>query len=100
MKETRQIVFELQRGDILPLIDAQGARVACFEGSLWITQQNDQNDIVVQPGQSYDLVRNGRTVMQAMETSRIAVTAAAPSAGGASDRAQPLQMLLRRTARA
>jgi quercetin dioxygenase-like cupin family protein len=71
----KQIVFELQDGDLLPLRNARGARITCLEGTLWITLEHQRNDIVLNPGQSYSVPKNGTTLVQGMGASRIGVEA-------------------------
>jgi hypothetical protein len=99
MKKSSKIVLELQRGDVLPLADARGVRVACLEGTLWITQEGDPHDIVVQSGEAHEVARDGRTVIQALDAGR-AVVEAACSAAGSSGTDRPLRMLLPRAGQA
>jgi hypothetical protein len=68
-------VVELEQGDLLPLDGAKGVRVSCIEGSLWLTEERGAGDVVLQPGQSYEVAASGRTLVQAMSRSRVAVQA-------------------------
>jgi ferric-dicitrate binding protein FerR (iron transport regulator) len=70
-----KFVVELEQGDLLPLDRAKGVRVSCVEGSLWLTEERAAADIVLQPGQSYEVEAAGRTLVQAMSRSRVAVEA-------------------------
>jgi hypothetical protein len=54
--------------------------VVCVEGELWITQEHDGEDVLLSAGESLRLSRNGRTVVQALRGSRVAVEA--PPASG------------------
>jgi hypothetical protein len=71
----RKFVVELEQGDLLPLDRAKGVRVSCVEGSLWLTEERGAADVVLQPGQSYEVEATGRTLVQAMSRSRVAVEA-------------------------
>jgi ferric-dicitrate binding protein FerR (iron transport regulator) len=70
-----KFVVELQQGDLLPLDRAKGVRVSCLEGSLWLTEERAAADVVLQPGQSYEVEATGRTLVQAISRSRVAVEA-------------------------
>jgi hypothetical protein len=73
--DTKKVVIQLERGDVLPLDNARDARIACLEGTLWITQEGDRTDIILAKGQTRTLERKGRALLQAMSTARIAVEA-------------------------
>ena len=40
--------------------------IICTEGTLWLTQQDDQNDHVLKPGQSFAVVHNGTVLVQGL----------------------------------
>jgi quercetin dioxygenase-like cupin family protein len=77
---SKRVVVELERGGLLPLHDGAGATVVCVEGELWITQEHDGEDVLLSAGESLRLSRNGRTVVQALRGSHVAVEA--PPASG------------------
>jgi hypothetical protein len=70
-----KFVVELEQGDLLPLDRAKGVRVSCVDGTLWLTEERGAADVVLQPGQSYEVEATGRTLVQAMSRSRVAVQA-------------------------
>lgn len=72
MNENR-FVIELKRNALLPLQDSKGARLVCLEGTLWITHQDHQDDIVIHTGDAYEVPHDGTTLVQAMQAARIAV---------------------------
>lgn len=71
-----RFVIELEPGDVLPLERATGVRLTSLEGSLWITEEQAPVDVVLTPGESYSVEAKGRTLVQAMGRSRLAVEAA------------------------
>jgi quercetin dioxygenase-like cupin family protein len=77
---SKRVVVDLERGGLLPLHDGAGATVVCVEGEIWITQEHDGRDLLLSAGESLRLSRNGRTVIQALRGSRVAVKA--PPASG------------------
>lgn len=55
----------LQRRQSLVLADAVGTVVAVDRGSVWITQERDQRDIVLSRGMRFQIDRPGRTIVAA-----------------------------------
>lgn len=47
--------------------DRRGDVIGCVNGSLWITQQGDLKDYVVESGKSFWVTRPGTVVVQALE---------------------------------
>jgi hypothetical protein len=68
------MVLELQPDQLLPLRGLKGARLVCLRGVLWVTHDNDARDILLEPGQSWQLDRRTATV-QAIGASRMAIEA-------------------------
>ena len=60
-------VVSLEAGQVLALDDALGAKVQPSSARLWITEEGDYTDFVVDPGQSYEITHDGRTLVQALE---------------------------------
>jgi len=70
-----RFVVELEAGDVLPLERATGVHLSCLEGSLWITEEGEAVYIVLAGGESYAIEAKGRTLVQALGHSRLAVEA-------------------------
>ncbi len=66
-------VLTLEAGQFLSLDDARGTRIQAREGSLWITEEGEAQDFIVQAGESFVVRRAGRTLVQAMAVSRVAL---------------------------
>ena len=66
-------VLELKPGQIVTLDDADGASVTVRTGSLWITEEGELKDIVLSPGEKRVITHPGRTLMQAMRTTWVAI---------------------------
>ncbi|MEP7205666.1 MAG: DUF2917 domain-containing protein [Casimicrobiaceae bacterium] len=64
----------LDRWQTIELIDAAGIVAAVKTGCLWITMENDQRDIVLEPGDTWVLDRNGRTLVHAEVPSAVALS--------------------------
>lgn len=60
-------VLKLPRHRTLELRDAAGARLTSLAGSLWITQDQDVRDIVLEPGENFELDQAGLTLVHAMD---------------------------------
>jgi len=75
-----RFVVELEAGDVLPLERASGVRLVCLEGSLWVTEERTPVDVVLAAGEFHAVENGGRTLVQAMGRSRLAVAAAGKTA--------------------
>ena len=62
----------LQKGEML-ILDQQccGRVVQCGEGKLWITQEGDQRDHLLQCGKCFESTLAGRIVITALADSRL-----------------------------
>lgn len=50
----------------LKVVDGAGSTVSAIEGSIWITEENQPNDIVLTQGGSYQLRRPGVALVNAL----------------------------------
>lgn len=67
-------ILEIEEGRVLNLGRGLGGRVIrCLSGSLWITQENDSRDHLLQPGDDWVLGDAGTVVLQAFGTARAAI---------------------------
>ena len=64
---------DLPTGNVVPVRNAKGKGVAVVQGLVWITQDGDPRDVFVRAGQSFVFDRSGLALVQAIETSRLAV---------------------------
>lgn len=65
----RPEVFQvrLQYGEVFTLPgDHCGAQIASIESVLWVTQDNDRDDHVLQPGELFRITLPGRVVAEGM----------------------------------
>ena len=63
----------LEAGQFFSLDDACGTRIQSHEGTVWITEEGEPRDFVVGPGDAFLVTRPGRTLVQAMVASRVAL---------------------------
>ena len=66
-------VIALQPGQVVTLDDALGVRIRATEGAVWVTYEDSLKDLIVGPGQTLVIGRNGRTVVQALQPTHVAV---------------------------
>ena len=59
----------------LALRDARGRTVKCVSGSVWLTMEGDIRDIVLAPGDSFVVDRDGLTILAAQQPSAVRVSA-------------------------
>jgi len=66
-------VLALEPGQVVTLNDAQGVRIRATGGAIWVTYEGNLSDLIVEPGRTLVIARNGRTVVQAMQPAHLAV---------------------------
>lgn len=73
---TDALTLTMDRWQTMELVDAAGTVAAVKSGSLWITMENDRRDIVLNPGDSFIVDRNGRTLLHAEAPAAFALSEA------------------------
>ncbi|HUQ75180.1 MAG TPA: DUF2917 domain-containing protein [Burkholderiales bacterium] len=65
--------LELKKGGVrlgpnqtLKVVDGAGSTVTAVEGAVWITEENRANDIVLEPGRSYQLRERGVALVNSL----------------------------------
>ena len=71
--ETREPILALDAGQVLTIEDAAGRRISARSGAVWITEEGDPKDHIVESGSSRIVVHGGRTVVQALAPSVVAI---------------------------
>lgn len=64
--ELRKGAIRLGPNQTLKVVDGAGATVTVIEGSVWITEENENRDIVLDPGASYRLRRRGVAIVNSL----------------------------------
>ena len=68
-----QSKLALERDQLVSLRGGKGVRVACLTGALWITQEHDKEDVILEPGQSLVVDQPGLTVIMALGSATLRV---------------------------
>lgn len=85
----------LQAGEMLCLDgERRGLQLHCREGALWVTQQGDSRDHLLEGGEKFQSAKRGNIVATALRASRVAVERQA--ATGSRHAAQPLRVAVAR----
>ena len=69
----RKVELSLDAGEVLTLDDANGTRILARTGTIWVTEEGSCEDHFLSPGHLLIVARPGRTVVQAIKPSRIAL---------------------------
>jgi hypothetical protein len=67
-------IIELERGAVLPVPCPRGTSIACVGGAVWVTNDDDRNDVILEPGQALRLCGSG-TLVYALHPARVAIEA-------------------------
>lgn len=70
----RHPLIDLPRGAILRIDDGEPRVIDVFEGQVWLTQEGDPSDVILQAGESFRFDGYGLTVVQAFRPSRVLVS--------------------------
>ena len=65
--------INLQRGRFLRLQHGAGSTVVTHSGSVWITEQDNQHDVVLSSGQSFTLSHRGLALVEAFSDASISL---------------------------
>ncbi|HEX2540077.1 MAG TPA: DUF2917 domain-containing protein [Caldimonas sp.] len=63
-------VSNLGKGKIRRVARPLGRRVECVSGVLWVTQDGDRRDIILEPGDAFDFDRSEGVLISALQDSR------------------------------
>jgi Protein of unknown function (DUF2917) len=68
--------LSLPKGGVSVFSDATSTQIRCEAGALWVTQDNDTRDIVIQAGEQFQPDRRGNVVVYALEQSSLSIAPA------------------------
>lgn len=69
--------ISLHHGQSHRIEAGKGLRVVCLTGTLWLTQDNDPRDIVLEPGDGATIERDGLSVVSALSDAQFLLLARA-----------------------
>lgn len=76
--ELHHPLTDLTAGSMLRVRDGQGRAIVVFEGQVWITQDDDQRDIVLAAGESFSADQPGLMLVEALHDSKVMLLEADP----------------------
>ncbi|MEN9316825.1 MAG: hypothetical protein RJA99_4314 [Pseudomonadota bacterium] len=65
--------LSIAKGEMIRLPKPAGATIAVMSGRLWLTQDHDARDIMLSPGDSFEIEGTELVLMEALEPAQIAV---------------------------
>ncbi len=80
----------LLKNELHLIRDGQGRQVQCLTGRLWITQEGDPRDIVLDAGEGYTIEQSGLTVVCALREATLLVLESTPVQAGVWRRGEQL----------
>jgi len=87
--EVNQDGLCLKRNQVLKVRGGVGHAIVCHHGSVWVTQDGDQRDIILGAGESFAFDRSGAAVVQAFEQSALSFAPLALASSAASPARAP-----------
>ena len=64
--ELRTGAVQLGPNQTLKVVDGAGSTLCALEGALWITEENQAQDIILEPGNCYRLRHPGTTLVNSL----------------------------------
>jgi len=74
--EISSSTLTLSPESLLSVKDGAGTRILCRSGCLWVTQEGEMKDSVVEAGEVLTIRRPGRTLISALEASSLTLIGA------------------------
>ena len=71
--EIQSGALRLARGQTLKLRDGVGSTICAREGTVWITEENSRQDVVLEPGACFRIDRPGLTLVQAFADASVSL---------------------------
>ena len=65
--------FDLRAHQIARFDDASGVVLLCLRGELWLTQDDDLNDVILGPGEHFTFDRRGLALVEALKASSLRI---------------------------
>jgi hypothetical protein len=69
--ELASTALRLARGQTMKVHDGAGSTICAREGTVWITEENSGNDVLLAPGQCFRLQNKGTAVLQAFDAASV-----------------------------
>ena len=60
----------MTKGHVRRVAEPLGRRVECLSGVIWVTQDGDLRDIILEPGDGFDFDRSEGVLISALKDSR------------------------------
>ena len=73
--EFNLVDLDMRKKGIVKLRDAADVTIACREGAIWVTLDNDPRDIVLEPGESFTGSEHRPAMIYALQPSSLALSA-------------------------
>ena len=64
---------KLAQYETINIIDGKGSRITARAGSLWVTQEHDVRDVILRPGHSFTLDRDGTAIIEALADAEVSL---------------------------
>jgi hypothetical protein len=64
-------IIDLAARESVPLTDMRGTILRVTRGTVWVTQENDTQDIVLRAGDNWVIEKNGLTIVEAQQDATV-----------------------------
>jgi hypothetical protein len=81
--------LSLPRDGLVAVRDAEGTRITCISGALWITEDAREGDVILQAGETFTIDRRGLTLIMGLTPASLHLSETSKRAGGWLSRVLP-----------
>lgn len=73
MRRLDAVTIKLETPQLLKIQNGMDWHIVCHSGEIWLTQENDSEDVILRQGQSFTLNRGGVTLLGAITTAELEI---------------------------
>lgn len=66
LSESTSLQLCLETGEAVSLVHAKDCDLQCVDGTIWVTEEQGGEDIVLKPGECHHVAGEGRVVVQSL----------------------------------
>ena len=67
------VTITLESPQLLKIQNGMDWHIECHSGEIWLTQENDSEDVILRPGQGFTLSRAGVALLGAITTAELMI---------------------------
>ena len=79
LPQSTYIQIEFAMGEAVSVLEAEGCLLRCERGTVWLTEENGGQDVILRAGEQFILTRSGRAVIESVDKRQAACCQLVPA---------------------